>query len=54
MEAEQALVALSAPGYGLSVVAYRSTNRLGLITLNGNRRRTQGLQALAGAAECRR
>ena len=24
-----------APGYGLSVVAYRSTNRLGLITLNG-------------------
>ncbi len=24
-----------APGYGLSVVAYQSTNRLGLITLNG-------------------
>ena len=24
-----------APGYGLSVVAYRSRNRLGLITLNG-------------------
>jgi hypothetical protein len=24
-----------APGYGLSVVAYGSTNRLGLITLNG-------------------
>ncbi len=24
-----------APGYGMSVVAYRSTNRLGLITLNG-------------------
>jgi hypothetical protein len=24
-----------APGYGLSVVAYRSTNRLGLITPNG-------------------
>jgi len=24
-----------APGYGMSVVAYRSTNRLGLISLNG-------------------
>src|SRR3990172_9525474 len=43
-----------APGYGLSVVAYRSTNRLGLISLNGTVVAPRPFKPWTGAAECRR
>ena len=40
--------------FGWSVVGYASPNQLGLISLDGNRRRTQTLPGLAGDTECRR
>ena len=43
-----------APGYGMSVVAYRSTNRLGLISLNGTVVAPRPFKPWTGAAECRR
>jgi group II intron reverse transcriptase/maturase len=43
-----------ASGYGMSVVAYRSTNRLGLITLNGTVVAPRPFKPWTGTAECRR
>ncbi len=43
-----------APGYGMSVVAYRSTNRIGLISLNGTVVAPRPFKPWTGAAECRR
>ena len=41
-------------GYGLTVVAYVSPNRLGLISLQGTVVSPRGQQVLAGKAECHR
>jgi hypothetical protein len=43
-----------ASGYGMSVVAYQSTNRLGLISLNGTVVAPRPFKPWTGTAECRR